>query len=277
MLYKGDKDVSVAARPLEGGPAETRGLSVSSLPWSNDRLAQMPDSPLNSQWKNWAEICALLVIGSPEPKISCKLVIICHGFTKYNVWFYVCYCFSSIYPEKKCNVNPCLTMLVNDSWGQMAKGNLNLYLDLIPPNQNKCSALSEKNRRCGEPIRLIFTRASHQVGFDTRPLLKCGLGDDNIMHEPIYTRCWSYVHPAWSPVANGSLFVIDSQRAMWIYARQCLFFVIDSQGPKGLVQCETSLVNHLTHPVIYLASAEKPGAMIIPAQYYAGFGTRTFL
>ena len=48
MLYKGDKDVSVAAQPPKGGRAEAWGLSVSSLPWSSDRPTRMPDSPLKS-------------------------------------------------------------------------------------------------------------------------------------------------------------------------------------------------------------------------------------
>ena len=46
MLYKGDKGISDAARPPEGGPAEAEGLS--SLPWNIDCSERMPDSPLKS-------------------------------------------------------------------------------------------------------------------------------------------------------------------------------------------------------------------------------------
>ena len=42
MLYKG---VNVATRPPEGDPAEAGGLLASSLPWSINSPAQMPDSP----------------------------------------------------------------------------------------------------------------------------------------------------------------------------------------------------------------------------------------
>ena len=49
MLYKGDKVVNAAARSPEGGPAETGGLSASSLPWSINRSAWVLDSPLSSQ------------------------------------------------------------------------------------------------------------------------------------------------------------------------------------------------------------------------------------
>ena len=35
VLYKGDKDVNAAVHSPEGGPAEARGLSVSSLPKHN--------------------------------------------------------------------------------------------------------------------------------------------------------------------------------------------------------------------------------------------------
>ena len=46
MLYKGDKDVNNAACPPEGGPAETGGLSVSSLPLIFEaRPTRMPDGP----------------------------------------------------------------------------------------------------------------------------------------------------------------------------------------------------------------------------------------
>ena len=44
----GDKAVKDAARRPEGGPAEARGLSASSVPCSIDRPAQMPDSLLKS-------------------------------------------------------------------------------------------------------------------------------------------------------------------------------------------------------------------------------------
>ena len=47
VLYKGDKGVNDAARPPECGPAEAGSLPASSLPWSIDCLAWMPDSPLN--------------------------------------------------------------------------------------------------------------------------------------------------------------------------------------------------------------------------------------
>ena len=54
MLYKDEKDVSVAARLFEGDPAEAGGLSASSLPWSIDRPARMPDCPLKSLYtKQW--------------------------------------------------------------------------------------------------------------------------------------------------------------------------------------------------------------------------------
>ena len=46
MLHIGEKGVNVAARPPEGGPAETRDLSASNLPLiSIHHPAQMPDSP----------------------------------------------------------------------------------------------------------------------------------------------------------------------------------------------------------------------------------------
>ena len=49
MLYKGDKGVSDAAHPLEGGPVEARGLLTSSLPLIFDTcLAFMPDGPANA-------------------------------------------------------------------------------------------------------------------------------------------------------------------------------------------------------------------------------------
>ena len=51
--YKDDKRVNDAARPPEGRPPETDSLSASGLPWSIDRPARMPDSPLSSQWKYW--------------------------------------------------------------------------------------------------------------------------------------------------------------------------------------------------------------------------------
>ena len=44
MLYKGDKDINVAARQPESGPAETGGLSATNLPLvSIPRPARMPD------------------------------------------------------------------------------------------------------------------------------------------------------------------------------------------------------------------------------------------
>ena len=46
VLYKEDKGVNVAARPTEAGD-----LFASSLPWSINRPARMPDIPLNSQQK----------------------------------------------------------------------------------------------------------------------------------------------------------------------------------------------------------------------------------
>ena len=52
VLYKGDRGVSDAARPPEGGLAEAVDLSASSLPGSIDRPARTPDRPLNSQRKN---------------------------------------------------------------------------------------------------------------------------------------------------------------------------------------------------------------------------------
>ena len=49
-LYKGDKGVSDAAHPPEGGPAETRGLSASNLPLIFDtRPARMPDGLANAE------------------------------------------------------------------------------------------------------------------------------------------------------------------------------------------------------------------------------------
>ena len=51
LLYKGDKSVSVAACSPEGGAAGAESLLASSLPWSIDRPARIPDSPLNSQQK----------------------------------------------------------------------------------------------------------------------------------------------------------------------------------------------------------------------------------
>ena len=45
---RGTKSVNDAAGPPESGPAETRGLSTSSLPWSVDRPARMPDSPVKN-------------------------------------------------------------------------------------------------------------------------------------------------------------------------------------------------------------------------------------
>ena len=46
MLHKGDKDVNVAARQPEGGPAEAGSLSALSLPLiSIPHLARMPDGP----------------------------------------------------------------------------------------------------------------------------------------------------------------------------------------------------------------------------------------
>ena len=53
VLYKGDKGISNATRPIKGGGlAEAVALSSSSLPWSIDRLVWMPDSPLKSQRKH---------------------------------------------------------------------------------------------------------------------------------------------------------------------------------------------------------------------------------
>ena len=52
VLSKGVKVINNAALPPEGGPAEVGGLSASSLPWSIDRLARMPDSPLKSLCTN---------------------------------------------------------------------------------------------------------------------------------------------------------------------------------------------------------------------------------
>ena len=49
MLYKGDQGDNDVARPLEGGPVEAGGLSLSGQPWRIDRPVRMPDSPLNSQ------------------------------------------------------------------------------------------------------------------------------------------------------------------------------------------------------------------------------------
>ena len=51
MPYKDDKGIYVAARPPEGGPAETGGFSASSLPWSMDRPAMIPDNLLSSHRK----------------------------------------------------------------------------------------------------------------------------------------------------------------------------------------------------------------------------------
>ena len=46
MLYIGDKGVNVAARPPEGGPVETGGLSASNLPLILiHNPARMPDGP----------------------------------------------------------------------------------------------------------------------------------------------------------------------------------------------------------------------------------------
>ena len=51
MLYKGDKDVSDAARPPEGGLAEVGGLSASSLPLMFDaRPVRMPDDLAKKSW-----------------------------------------------------------------------------------------------------------------------------------------------------------------------------------------------------------------------------------
>ena len=45
-IYKGDKGVSDAAHPPEGGPAEAGGLSTSILPFIFDtRPVRIPDSP----------------------------------------------------------------------------------------------------------------------------------------------------------------------------------------------------------------------------------------
>ena len=49
VQYKSDKGVNDAARP-PGSLAEARGLLASSLPWSIDRPARMPDSPLKRLW-----------------------------------------------------------------------------------------------------------------------------------------------------------------------------------------------------------------------------------
>ena len=48
VLYKDDKGVNNAARPLEGDPAEAGYPSTSNLKWSIDRPARMLNSPLRS-------------------------------------------------------------------------------------------------------------------------------------------------------------------------------------------------------------------------------------
>ena len=51
VLYKGDKGVNVAARPLEGGLAEAGGLSASNLPLiSIPHPARMPDDSAKARW-----------------------------------------------------------------------------------------------------------------------------------------------------------------------------------------------------------------------------------
>ena len=81
---------------------------------------------------------------------------------------------------------------------------------------------------------LMFIRTPHQVWFETRSFLKWGFGEEEIMHEPRLFRCWLLVHQAQRPGASGSLLVIDSGSAIWIYDCQYLPIIHEAERPSSV-------------------------------------------